>query len=151
MKILPISPAALSVCVMQPVLNRRSEGRYQRTPRQGDASRGMRHYTCTRGTPKTGLIRSSFFSMGQEGQCSSGYAMKLARKAGKIGDFAVVFPKIRGHGLAGRGQGQTTGNQHPKELLPGLEKEHALTRDRRQRTIKGFPWGGRLIYWGPST
>ena len=36
-----------------------------------------------------------------------------------------------------------------KELLPYLEKEHALTRDRNQRTIMGFSMGAAgSIYWG---
>ena len=36
-----------------------------------------------------------------------------------------------------------------KELIPYLEKEHALTRDRNQRTIMGFSMGAAgSIYWG---
>ena len=75
---------------------------------------------------------------------------EAARKAGKIGDFAVVFPEKYGGTVWRDGAKDKRPETNVlKELLPYLEKEHALTRDPNQRTIMGFSMGAAgSIYWG---
>jgi enterochelin esterase-like enzyme len=75
---------------------------------------------------------------------------EAARKAGKIGDFAVVFPEKYGGTVWRDGaKGKRPETNVLKELLPYLEKEHALTRNRGARTIMGFSMGAAgSIYWG---
>ena len=75
---------------------------------------------------------------------------EAARKAGKIQDFVVVFPEKYGGTVWRDGAKDKRPETNVlKELLPHLEKEHALTRDRRQRTIMGFSMGAAgSIYWG---
>ena len=75
---------------------------------------------------------------------------EAARKAGKIGNFAVVFPEKYGGTVWRDGARDKRPETNVlKELLPYLEKEHALTRDRSQRTIMGFSMGAAgSIYWG---
>ena len=75
---------------------------------------------------------------------------EAARKAGKIGDFAVVFPEKYGGTVWRDGAREKRPETNVlKELLPYLEKKYALTQDRRQRTIMGFSMGAAgSIYWG---
>ena len=75
---------------------------------------------------------------------------EAAREAGKIGDFAVVFPEKYGGTVWRDGAREKRPETNVlKELLPYLEKKYALTQDRRQRTIMGFSMGAAgSIYWG---
>ena len=75
---------------------------------------------------------------------------EAARKAGKIGDFAVVFPEKYGGTVWRDGvRDKRPETNVLKELLPYLEKEHALSRNRGGRTIMGFSMGAAgSIYWG---
>ena len=75
---------------------------------------------------------------------------EAARKAGKIGDFAVVFPEKYGGTVWRDGAKDKRPETNVlKELLPYLEKEYALTRNRGARTIMGFSMGAAgSIYWG---
>ena len=75
---------------------------------------------------------------------------EAARKAGKIGNFAVVFPEKYGGTVWRDGAKDKRAETNVlKELLPHLEKEHALSRDRGARTIMGFSMGAAgSIYWG---
>ena len=75
---------------------------------------------------------------------------EAARKAGKIGNFAVVFPEKYGGTVWRDGARDKRPETNVlKELLPHLEKEYALTQDRSQRTIMGFSMGAAgSIYWG---
>ena len=75
---------------------------------------------------------------------------EAARKAGKIGNFAVVFPEKYGGTVWRDGaKGKRAETNVLKELLPHLEKEYALTRNRGGRTIMGFSMGAAgSIYWG---
>jgi enterochelin esterase-like enzyme len=75
---------------------------------------------------------------------------EAARKAGKIGDFAVIFPEKYGGTVWRDGAKEKRPETNIlKELLPYLEKKHAITQDRRQRTIMGFSMGAAgSIYWG---
>lgn len=73
-----------------------------------------------------------------------------ARDAGKIQDSIIVFPENYG-GTVWRDGAK---NKNPetnilKELLPHLEKEYALSKDRNKRTIMGFSMGAAgSLYWG---
>ena len=75
---------------------------------------------------------------------------EAARKGGKIGNFAVVFPEKYGGTVWRDGAKDKRAETNVlKELLPHLEKEYALTRDRGARTIMGFSMGAAgSIYWG---
>jgi enterochelin esterase-like enzyme len=75
---------------------------------------------------------------------------EAARKAGKIQDFAVVFPEKYGGTVWRDGaKDKRPETNILKELLPYLEKKYALTQNRRQRTIMGFSMGAAgSIYWG---
>ena len=75
---------------------------------------------------------------------------EAARKAGKIQDFAFVFPEKYGGTVWRDGAKEKRPETNIlKELLPYLEKKYALTQDRRQRTIMGFSMGAAgSIYWG---
>ena len=75
---------------------------------------------------------------------------EAARKAGRIGDFIVVFPEKYGGTVWRDGaKGKRPETNVLKELLPYLEKQYAATGDRRQRTIMGFSMGAAgSIYWG---
>ena len=75
---------------------------------------------------------------------------EAARKAGKIGNFAVVFPEKYGGTVWRDGaKGKRAETNVLKELLPYLEKEYALTQNRGGRTIMGFSMGAAgSIYWG---
>ena len=75
---------------------------------------------------------------------------EAARKAGKIGNFAVVFPEKYGGTVWRDGAKEKRAETNVlKELLPYLEKEYALTRNRGGRTIMGFSMGAAgSIYWG---
>ena len=75
---------------------------------------------------------------------------EAARKAGKIQDFVVVFPEKYGGTVWRDGAKEKRPETNIlKELLPYLEKKHAITQDRRQRTIMGFSMGAAgSIYWG---
>jgi len=93
------------------------------------------------------------FLHGAGGGNSSAEVLKSyerARTAGKIGDSIIVFPERYG-GTVWRDGAK---NKNPetnilKELLPYLEKEYALTKDRKQRTIMGFSMGAAgSLYWG---
>ena len=67
---------------------------------------------------------------------------EAARKAGKIQDFVVVFPEKYGGTVWRDGAKDKRPETNVlKELLPHLEKEHALTRNRGARTIMGFSMG----------
>ena len=75
---------------------------------------------------------------------------EAARKEGKIGNFAVLFPEKYGGTVWRDGAKDKRPETNVlKELLPHLEKEHALTRDRGARIIMGFSMGAAgSIYWG---
>ena len=75
---------------------------------------------------------------------------EAARKAGKIGNFAVVFPEKYGGTVWRDGaKGKRAETNVLKELLPYLEKEYGLSRNRGGRTIMGFSMGAAgSIYWG---
>ena len=75
---------------------------------------------------------------------------EAARKAGKIGDFVVVFPEKYGGTVWRDGAKEKRPETNIlKELLPYLEKKYALTRNRGGRTIMGFSMGAAgSIYWG---
>ena len=75
---------------------------------------------------------------------------EAARKAGKIGNFAVVFPEKYGGTVWRDGAKDKQPETNVlRELLPYLEKKYALTQNRRQRTIMGFSMGAAgSIYWG---
>ena len=75
---------------------------------------------------------------------------EAALKAGKIGNFAVVFPEKYGGTVWRDGaKDKRPETNILKELLPYLEKEYGLSRDRGARTIMGFSMGAAgSIYWG---
>lgn len=75
---------------------------------------------------------------------------EAARKAGKIGDFIFVFPEKYGGTVWRDGaKDKRPETNILKELLPHLEKEYTITRDRGQRTIMGFSMGAAgSLYWG---
>ena len=75
---------------------------------------------------------------------------EAARKAGKIGDLVVIFPEKYGGTVWRDGaKGKRPETNILKELLPYLEKQYAVTGDRRQRTVMGFSMGAAgSIYWG---
>ena len=75
---------------------------------------------------------------------------EAARKAGKIQDFVVVFPEKYGGTVWRDGAREKRPETNVlKELLPYLENEYALTRNRGARTIMGFSMGAAgSIYWG---
>ena len=75
---------------------------------------------------------------------------EAARKAGKIGSFIVVFPeKYAGTVWRDGAKAKRPETNILKELLPFLQKEHALTEDRSQRTVMGFSMGAAgSLYWG---
>ncbi len=75
---------------------------------------------------------------------------EAARKAGKIGNFAVVFPEKYGGTVWRDGaKDKRPETNILKELLPHLEKKYDLSQNRRQRTIMGFSMGAAgSIYWG---
>ena len=93
------------------------------------------------------------FLHGAGGGNSSAEVLKSyerARTAGKIQDSIVVFPERYG-GTVWRDGAK---NKNPetnilKELLPHLEKQYALTKDRSKRTVMGFSMGAAgSLYWG---
>ena len=75
---------------------------------------------------------------------------EAARKAGMIQDFVVVFPEKYGGTVWRDGSKDKRPETNVlKELLPYLENEYALTRNRGARTIMGFSMGAAgSIYWG---
>jgi enterochelin esterase-like enzyme len=75
---------------------------------------------------------------------------EAARTVGKIGDCVVVFPEKYGGTVWRDGAKDKRPETNVlKELLPYLEKEYALSRDRGARTIMGFSMGAAgSIYWG---
>ena len=75
---------------------------------------------------------------------------EAARKAGMIQDFVVVFPEKYGGTVWRDGSKDKRPETNVlKELLPCLENEYALTRNRGARTIMGFSMGAAgSIYWG---
>ena len=75
---------------------------------------------------------------------------EAARKAGKIGNFAVVFPEKYGGTVWRDGAKEKRAETNVlMELLPHLEKKYSLTQDRGGRTIMGFSMGAAgSIYWG---
>jgi enterochelin esterase-like enzyme len=95
----------------------------------------------------------AIFLHGAGGGNSSSQVMQsyeAARKAGRIGDFIVVFPEKYGGTVWRDGaKGKRPETNILKELLPYLEKQYATTGDRRQRTVMGFSMGAAgSIYWG---
>ena len=78
---------------------------------------------------------------------------EAARKAGKIGEFVVVFPEKYGGTVWRDGAKEKRPETNIlKELLPYLEKKYALTQDRGGRTIMGFSMGRPDRFIGePST
>ena len=95
----------------------------------------------------------AIFLHGAGGGNSSSQVMQsyeAARKAGKIGNFIVVFPEKYGGTVWRDGaKGKRPETNILKELVPYLEKQYAATSDRRQRTIMGFSMGAAgSIYWG---
>lgn len=100
-----------------------------------------------------GPYRLIVFLHGAGGGNSSSQVMQsyeAAHKAGKTGNFAVVFPEKYGGTVWRDGaKGKRPETNILKELLPYLEKEYALTNDRSQRTIMGFSMGAAgSLYWG---
>ena len=150
--------AALGVCVMQAQPESGvHQGQYQKNlTYQGPVTGDEIIYTLylPPGHAKDkGPYPLIVFLHGAGGGNASSQVMQsyeAARKAGKIGNFAVVFPEKYG-GTVWRDEAK---DKRPetnvlKELLPYLEKEHDLTKDRAQRTIMGFSMGAAgSIYWG---
>ena len=162
MKILPFLVfAVLSVCVMraQPESGVH-EGRYQKNltykgPVTGDEIIYTLYLPPGHAKDK-GPYPLIVFLHGAGGGNASSQVMQsyeAARKAGKIGNFVVVFPEKYGGTVWRDGAKDKRPETNVlKELLPHLEKEHALSRDRGARTIMGFSMGAAgSIYWGPST
>ena len=105
------------------------------------------HKKCERPCP---LI---VFLHGAGGGNSSSEVMRSyesARKSGKIGNFAVVFPEKYGGTVWRDGaKGKRPETNVLRELLPYLEKKYAISSDRRQRAIMGFSMGAAgSLYWG---
>ena len=75
---------------------------------------------------------------------------ELARKAGTIGDFIVVFPEKYGGTVWRDGaKGKRPETNVLRELLPHLERKYALSYNRDHRTVMGFSMGAAgSIYWG---
>ncbi|MEM7143523.1 MAG: alpha/beta hydrolase-fold protein [Verrucomicrobiota bacterium] len=75
---------------------------------------------------------------------------EAARKAGKIGDFIIVFPEKYGGTVWRDGAKDKRPETNVlKELLPYLEEAYAVADDRSQRTIMGFSMGAAgSLYWG---
>lgn len=73
-----------------------------------------------------------------------------ARKAGLIQDSVIVFPEKYGGTVWRDGAKDKMPETNVlKELLPYLEKKHALSTDRKDRTIMGFSMGAAgSLYWG---
>jgi enterochelin esterase-like enzyme len=159
MKILPVLVfAALSVCVMQAQPGAGvHEGRYQKNltykgPVTGDEII-YTLYLPPGHSKEKGPYPLIVFLHGAGGGNASSQVMQsyeASRKAGKIQDFVVVFPEKYGGTVWRDGAKDKRAETNVlKELLPYLEKEHALTRDRNQRTIMGFSMGAAgSIYWG---
>ena len=159
MKILPILVfAALSVCVMQAQAESGvHEGRYQKNltykgPVTGDEIIYTLYLPPGYAKDK-GPYPLIVFLHGAGGGNASSQVMQsyeAARKAGKIQDFVVVFPEKYGGTVWRDGARDKRPETNVlKELLPYLEKEHALSRNRGARTIMGFSMGAAgSIYWG---
>jgi hypothetical protein len=148
MKILPlITFAALVVCAMQAQAESDvHQGQYQKNlkykgPVTGDEIIYTLYLPPGHAKDK-GPYPLIVFLHGAGGGNASSQVMQSyedARKAGKIGNFAVVFPEKYGGTVWRDGAKDKRPETNVlKELLPHLEKEHALTRDRSQRTIMGF-------------
>jgi len=75
---------------------------------------------------------------------------ELARKAGTIGDFIVVFPEKYGGTVWRDGaKGKSPETNVLRELLPHLERKYGFSTNRGDRTIMGFSMGAAgSIYWG---
>jgi enterochelin esterase-like enzyme len=159
MKIFPIITfAVLGVCAMQaqtaPGVH---QGQYQKNltyqgPVTGDEIIYTLYLPPGHGKDK-GPYPLIVFLHGAGGGNASSQVMQsyeAARKAGKIGNFAVVFPEKYGGTVWRDGAKDKQPETNVlKELLPYLEKEYALTQDRGQRTIMGFSMGAAgSIYWG---
>ncbi len=159
MKILPILTfAALGVCVMQAQAETGvHQGQYQKNltykgPITGDEII-YSLYLPPGHAKDNGPYPLIVFLHGAGGGNASSQVMQsyeAARKAGKIGNFAVVFPEKYGGTVWRDGaKDKRPETNILKELIPYLEKEHALTRDRGGRTIMGFSMGAAgSIYWG---
>jgi len=159
MKILPILTfATLGACVMQAQTESGvHQGRHQKNlkykgPITGDEIIYTLYLPPGHGKDK-GPYPLIVFLHGAGGGNASSQVMQsyeAARKAGKIGNFAVVFPEKYGGTVWRDGTREKRPETNVlKELLPYLEKEHSLTRDRSQRTIMGFSMGAAgSIYWG---
>ena len=159
MKILPVLVlAALSVCVMQAQPGAGvHQGQYQKNltykgPVTGDEIIYTLYLPPGYAKDK-GPYPLIVFLHGAGGGNASSQVMQsyeAARKAGKIGNFAVVFPEKYGGTVWRDGAKDKRAETNVlNELLPYLEKEHALTRDRGARTIMGFSMGAAgSIYWG---
>jgi enterochelin esterase-like enzyme len=75
---------------------------------------------------------------------------EVARKSGLIQDSVIVFPEKYGGTVWRDGAKDKMPETNVlKELLPYLEKKHALSSDRKERTIMGFSMGAAgSLYWG---
>jgi enterochelin esterase-like enzyme len=159
MTILPILVfSALTVCVMQvQAQSGVHQGQYQKNltykgPVTGDEIIYTLYLPPGHAKDK-GPYPLIVFLHGAGGGNASSQVMQsyeAARKAGKIGNFAVVFPEKYGGTVWRDGAKEKRAETNVlKELLPYLEKEYALTQDRGARTIMGFSMGAAgSIYWG---
>jgi enterochelin esterase-like enzyme len=73
-----------------------------------------------------------------------------ARKGGKIKDHVIVFPeKYPGTVWRDGARDKMPETNVIKELLPYLEKQHALSTDRGDRCVMGFSMGAAgSLFWG---
>jgi enterochelin esterase-like enzyme len=159
MTILPILVfSALTVCVMQvQAQSGVHQGQYQKNltykgPVTGDEIIYTLYLPPGHAKDKGPYPLIVFLHEAGGGNASSQVmqSYEAARKAGKIGNFAVVFPEKYGGTVWRDGAKEKRAETNVlKELLPYLEKEYALTQDRGARTIMGFSMGAAgSIYWG---
>ena len=156
--LLTITCAIFGFCVMQAQTESGAhQGRYQKNltykgPVTGDEIIYTLYLPPGHGKNKAPCPLIVFLHGAGGGNASSQVmqSYEAARKAGKIGDFAVVFPEKYGGTVWRDGAKDKRPETNVlKELLPYLEKEHGLTQDRSQRTIMGFSMGAAgSIYWG---
>ena len=104
---------------------------------------------------RQGALSAHRFLHGAGGGNASSQVMQVTKSPARRArlDFVVVFPEKYGGTVWRDGaKDKRPETSVLKELLPHLEKEHALSRDRGARTIMGFSMGRPVRSIGaPST